>query len=75
LFARLAQSVTSAAEDHGAAVFLVDSEGSKDAEADAMEHLVRHGADGLIWFPVNDERYASGKNRWISTLRIEPIGS
>ena len=55
LFARLAQSVTSAAEDHGAAVFLVDSEGSKDAEANAIDHLVRHGADGLIWFPVNDE--------------------
>lgn len=55
LFAKLAQSVTSAAEDHGQAVLLVDTEGSKDAERDALNHLVNHGADGLIWFPVNDE--------------------
>ena len=55
LFAKLAQSVTAAAEAHGAAVFLVDTEGSKEAESDAMVHLTRHGADGLIWFPVNDE--------------------
>jgi LacI family transcriptional regulator len=55
LFARLAQSVTSAAEDHGAAVLLVDSEGSKEAEFEAIERLGQHGADGLIWFPVNDE--------------------
>jgi LacI family transcriptional regulator len=62
LFARLAQSVTSAAEDHGAAVFLVDSEGSKDAESNAIDHLVRHGADGLIWFPVNDETRIRAKD-------------
>lgn len=55
LFAKLAQSVTSAAEDHGQAVLLVDTEGSKDAEVDALNHLVNHGADGLIWFPVNDD--------------------
>lgn len=54
LFARLAQSVTSAAEDYGQAVLLVDTEGSKAVEADALNHLVNHGADGLIWFPVND---------------------
>jgi LacI family transcriptional regulator len=55
LFALLAQSVTSAAEDHGAAVLLVDSESSKEAESEAIERLAHHGADGLIWFPVNDE--------------------
>jgi LacI family transcriptional regulator len=54
LFAKLAQSVTSAAEDFGQAVLLVDTEGSKEAERDALRHLVSHGADGLIWFPIND---------------------
>jgi LacI family transcriptional regulator len=61
VFAKLAQSVTSAAEDHGQAVLLVDSEGSKEAETDALHHLVRHGADGLIWFPVNDETTVTPK--------------
>jgi LacI family transcriptional regulator len=61
LFAKLAQSVTSAAEDYGQAVLFVDSEGSKEAETDAMHHLVKHGADGLIWFPVNDETSVTPK--------------
>lgn len=71
LFAKLAQSVTSAAEDHGQAVLLVDTEGSKEAEADGLSHLVNHGADGLIWFPVNDESPVSSTRLTVPVVVLD----
>lgn len=54
LFPALAQTVVHAARELGYRVLIADSQGSHAAEAAAAQDLAAFGADGLIWFPVND---------------------
>ncbi|NRF69786.1 LacI family DNA-binding transcriptional regulator [Aquincola sp. S2] len=53
-FPLLAQTVIHAARGEGYGVFLTDSQGSKEAEAQSIDALVRRGVDGVIWFPIDD---------------------
>lgn len=53
-FPLLAQTVINAARESGHGVFLTDSQGSKEAEAQSIEALVRQGVEGIVWFPIDD---------------------
>ena len=53
-FATVAQSVLAESQKQGYQVFLVDTEGSHESEAKAMEGLVAQGVDGVIVFPIDD---------------------
>jgi LacI family transcriptional regulator len=54
-FPSLAQGVIQAARAHGYSVFLTDTEGSDEAEQRAVNLLIDHGVDGVIWFPIADD--------------------
>lgn len=54
-FPLLAQTIINAARAAGYGVFLTDSQGSKEAEAQSIDALVRRGVDGLVWFPIDDD--------------------
>ena len=54
-FPSLAQVVIQAARAHGYSVFLTDTEGSAEEEQRAVNLLVDHGVDGVIWFPIADD--------------------
>lgn len=53
-FPLLAQTVINAAREEGYGVFLTDTQGSKEAEAQSIDALSRRGVDGIIWFPIDD---------------------
>lgn len=53
-FPQLAQSVIVSARAAGYEVLLIDTMGSKAAELQSIDSLVRGGVDGLIWFPIDD---------------------
>jgi LacI family transcriptional regulator len=53
-FPSLAQAVIQAARAHGYNVLVTDTGGAPEAEAGAVELLVRQGVDGLVWFPIDD---------------------
>ena len=54
-FPTLVQNVVVAAREVGLGVFVTDSQGSKSTEREIASGLIRHGVDGLVWFPVTDE--------------------
>ncbi|WP_184718720.1 LacI family DNA-binding transcriptional regulator [Caulobacter sp.] len=54
-FPSLAQVVIQAARTAGYSVFLTDTEGSPEAEQQAVGLMVDHGVDGVIWFPIADD--------------------
>lgn len=54
-FPSLAQVVIQAARAHGYSVFLTDTEGSTEEEGRAVNLMVDHGVDGVIWFPIADD--------------------
>lgn len=54
-FPTLVQNVVVAAREVGLGVFVTDSQGSKETERRIAAGLIRHGVDGLVWFPVTDE--------------------
>lgn len=54
-FPTLVQNVVVAAREVGLGVFVTDSQGSKNTEREIASGLIRHGVDGLVWFPVTDE--------------------
>ncbi|MCR8550994.1 LacI family transcriptional regulator [Salipiger sp. P9] len=51
LFPALAQSVEAAAQARGLGVLIADSRGTREAQAQALQRLVRQGADGLVVVP------------------------
>lgn len=53
-FPLLAQTVIHAAREQGYSVFLTDTQGSKDAEVQSIDALIRRGVDGIVWFPIDD---------------------
>lgn len=53
-FATVAQSVLTESQKCGYQVFLIDTEGSHDSEAKAVQGLAAQGVDGVIVFPVDD---------------------
>jgi LacI family transcriptional regulator len=53
-FPPLAQSIIVSAREAEFDVLLVDTLGSKQAERQSIESLVRRGVDGLVWFPIDD---------------------
>ncbi|MFY8093804.1 MAG: LacI family DNA-binding transcriptional regulator [Niveispirillum sp.] len=55
-FPALAQAVIQAARGHGYSVLLTDTEGEPEAERHAIDLLAGRGVDGLIWFPIADDR-------------------
>ena len=57
-FATLAQSVLIESQRRNYQVFLVDTEGSHETEARAMQGLVQQGVDGMIVFPIDDSGLA-----------------
>lgn len=54
-FPTIVQNVVVAARKVGLGVFVTDSQGSKETEREIASGLIRHGVDGLVWFPVTDE--------------------
>lgn len=54
-FPGLAQVVIQAARAHGYSVFLTDTEGSTEEEQRAVNLMIDHGVDGVIWFPIADD--------------------
>ncbi len=58
-FPSLAQAVIQRSRQNGFDVFLADTEGDRDQEAEAFRALVDRGVDGIVWFPIDDE---SGTN-------------
>lgn len=53
-FASLAQAVIQTAREENYSVFLMDTQGSKAAEAQCVSALTARGVDGIVWFPIND---------------------
>ncbi len=53
-FATLAQAVLFECQRQSFQVFLIDTEGSHESEAKAMQGLVQQGVDGIIVFPIDD---------------------
>ena len=53
-FATLAQAILQESQRRNYQVFLLDTEGSHDSEAKAMQGLVAQGVDGVIVFPIDD---------------------
>jgi LacI family transcriptional regulator len=54
-FPSLAQGVIQSARAQGYSVFLTDTGGSEEAEQRAVNLLIDHGVDGVIWFPIADD--------------------
>lgn len=71
LFPALAQSVVHAAREQGHRVLIADSQGSHAAEVAAAQDLAAFGADGLVWFPVNDTDSISGITSSLPTVVID----
>ena len=59
-FATLAQSVLLECQRQNYQVFLVDTEGSHETEAKAIQGLVQQGVDGVIVFPIDDSNFSDG---------------
>ncbi len=59
-FPALAQFVMRAARQHGYSVFITDTEGSEELEAEALNLLAERGVEGIVWFPVRDTGAPSG---------------
>jgi LacI family transcriptional regulator len=57
-FPQLAQTVISALGDAGYDTFLVDTMGSREAEMHSIDALIRRGVDGLVWFPIEEDKGA-----------------
>jgi LacI family transcriptional regulator len=57
-FPALAQSVIQTARNFSYSVFVTDTEGSEQLEAQSLRLLVEHGVDGIIWFPIGDKNTA-----------------
>lgn len=71
LFPALAQSVVHAARERGHRVLIADSQGSHAAEVEAAQDLAAFGADGLVWFPVNDTDSLKGIASTLPTVVID----
>ncbi|AQR62667.1 LacI family transcriptional regulator [Brevundimonas sp. LM2] len=71
LFPALAQTVVHAAREAGHRVLIADSQGSHAAEIEAARDLAAFGADGLIWFPVNDTDSLAGVTAGLPTVVID----
>lgn len=54
-FPSLAHSVVQRARQNGYSVFVADTEGDPNQEAETIRQLVDRGVDGIVWFPINDE--------------------
>lgn len=53
-FPSLAQAIVQRARHYGYSVFVTDTEGDQNQEAEVIRQLIGRGVDGLVWFPVND---------------------
>ena len=72
-FPALAQSVQSAAHQHGYSVFLVDPQNSADEELKGIERLEEHSIDGLIWCPLDDNSALKGKHSFPIVIIDRPL--
>jgi LacI family transcriptional regulator len=70
-FPTLAQSVIQTARQHAYRVFVTDTEGSSELEAESIELLVRHGVDGIVWFPIRDRDTARESLADVPTVVID----
>jgi LacI family transcriptional regulator len=70
-FPQLAQSVMVAARDAGHDVLLIDTLGSKQAECQSIESLVRRGVEGLVWFPIDDTMPAELSLNAVPTVVVD----
>lgn len=55
-FPELAHAVESTAREHDYATFLVDTKNAVRVEADGIDSLIQRGVDGIIWFPVTQNK-------------------
>ena len=53
-FPEIAQSVENEARKNGYAVFLIDTQGSKQAELEGISKLIEYGIEGLVWCPTTE---------------------
>lgn len=70
-FATLAQAVLFESRQHGLQVFLVDTEGSHETEAKAMQGLVQQGVDGIIVFPIDDSDFGSSTGAEVPVVVLD----
>jgi LacI family transcriptional regulator len=70
-FPALAQSVIQTARNFGCSVFVTDTEGSEELEAQALRLLVEHGVDGIVWFPIGDKSTAGSLLDDVPTVVID----
>lgn len=70
-FPALAQSVIQTARQRSYRVFVTDTEGSNDLEVESIELLVRHGVDGIVWFPIRDRDTAGKLLAGVPTVVID----
>ena len=70
-FPALAQSVIQTARQHAHSVFVTDTEGSEELEVQAIQLLVEHGVDGIVWFPIGDRNPAGTLVDGIPTVIID----
>lgn len=71
LFPALAQAVTHRARALGYRVLIADSQGSHAAELASARDLAAFGADGLVWFPVNDTDSLAEVSATLPTVVID----
>lgn len=70
-FPALAQSVIQTARNYGYSVFVTDTEGSEELEAQSVRLLVEHGVDGIVWFPIGDKNTAGSLIEDVPTVVID----
>lgn len=70
-FPTLAQSVIQTARQRSYRVFVTDTEGSNELEVESIELLVRHGVDGIVWFPIRDRDTAGRLLADVPTVVID----
>jgi LacI family transcriptional regulator len=70
-FPLLSQTIIHAARARGYSVFLTDTQGSKEAEADSIDTLIQRGIDGIIWFPIDDSAERQPSLRGLPTVVVD----
>lgn len=70
-FPALAQSVIQTARNFSYSVFVTDTEGSEQLEAQSLRLLVEHGVDGIVWFPITDKNTAGALLDDVPTVVID----
>ena len=70
-FATVAQSVLAESQKRGYQVFLVDTEGSHESEAKAVQGLAAQGVDGVIVFPVDDSELTTSNRTLVPVVVLD----